>query len=78
MKFTPKDSIELEIMLNKLGRYFAYKYEVEKSVVAFVMKGKGIYVMVGGQLKESIIPRELINLRIYEEAGVIKKTKIQE
>ena len=72
MKFTPAGIEQLDRMLNKMERYFAFKYEVSKESIAFVIKGRGIHVLVNGKMKESIMPQGLEGLGIREETGELK------
>jgi hypothetical protein len=71
MKFTEPGIKAMEIMLDKMQRYYAFAYEVPKESVAFVIKGQNIHVMIDGRMKESIIPKYLSYLGIHEETGEI-------
>lgn len=69
MKFTPANIENLASCFDKMQRYFAFKYEVKKDKIAFVIKGHGIHVMVDGNMKESLTVQALRNLAINDETG---------
>lgn len=73
MKFYKTNIDNLVQMLDKMQRYYAYKYEMPKGDIAFVIKGQVINVMVQGKLTESVLPSTLIHLFIDEETGSVKK-----
>jgi hypothetical protein len=75
MKFTKPNVENLASCLDKMQRFFAYKYEVPKADIAFVIKGHTLNVMVDGKLKETILPSGLLICAIDEETGQIKKNK---
>lgn len=51
MKFYATNIQNLASMLNKMQRYYAFKYEVPLNDIAFVIKGLNINIMVDGKLK---------------------------
>jgi len=75
MKFTPTNIENLAIVLDKMQRFFAYKYEISKEEVAFVIKGHSINIMIEGKLRETIIPKCLDNFYMKETTGEIVKGK---
>jgi len=75
MKFYLTNIQNLASCLDKMQRFFAYKYEVPKADIAFVIKGHTINIMVDGKLKETILPSGLLICGIDEETGQIKKIK---
>lgn len=73
MKFSPNNIQNLASSFDKMQRYFAFKYEVKKEHIAFVIKGHGIHVMVNGNMKESLTVQALRNLAINDETGELTK-----
>ena len=66
MKFTLSNIENFKSNVDKIERYFAYKYEVSKDEVALIIKGKNIHVLIDGKLMESIRPDQLLSFGIDE------------
>lgn len=76
MYFTKQNIENLASSLDKMQRFFAYKYEVPKADIAFIIKGQAINVLVDGKLKETLIPATLAICGVDEETSTITKNRI--
>ena len=75
MKFSKQNIENLAGCLTKMERFFAFKYEIPRSDVGFVIKGNSINVMIEGKLRETIIPKGLEHCSLNEETGLVTKGK---
>lgn len=75
MRFTKSNIERLTESLTKMERFYSYKFEVEKSDIAFIIKGCKIYVLINGQLKEALTVKALENNVIDETELVITHGK---
>lgn len=75
MKFTKPGIEHLEQMVEKIERYYAYKYDVPKEMIVLLIKGRTINVLVDGIMKESTVPKSLAVLGICEKTGELKAWK---
>lgn len=73
MQFRPHQIKYFIETMAKLERYFAYKYEVEKHLVGFVLRGQSVHVMISGKLTESLTPMQFSKLKIDEQTLTIIK-----
>jgi hypothetical protein len=75
MKFREPSVHIFAAIIEKIERYYAYKYQVPKSDVSLLIKNKIIHILISGKVKESILPALLLTLAIREEDGYLKGPK---
>lgn len=78
MKFTICNIDNLTANIEKIERYYAFKYEAPKQSIALIIRGKIIHILVYGKIKESITPDQLLLIGIDEDKlEIIKTTKLK-
>ncbi len=72
MRFTKTNIAGLISQLEKLERYYAYKYEVAKADVAIIVNCGHLHILISGKAKEKIHPSTIESLFIDEKTGSTK------